>query len=154
MSQWHVCRHYSALTPCQLPHLLYALSVSHLLQTYTSKSACGCLCLCVCVCVCVWWRVCVSMQTVYKSRPVALLPSKYSTGLCQDLIETERNRIDGQLFTKHSVLRKVCAWTNCWPWVYNCIVLLNRFVKFQTRQTANCPSTRLPLHCIAATLPG
>ena len=35
--------------------------------------------------------------------------SKYSTGLCQDLIEIERDRIDGQLITKHSGLRKVCA---------------------------------------------
>ena len=35
--------------------------------------------------------------------------SKYSTGLCQDLIEIDRDRIDGQLITKHSDLRKVCA---------------------------------------------
>ena len=33
---------------------------------------------------------------------------KYSTGLRQDLIEIDRKRIDGQLFTKHD-LRKGCA---------------------------------------------
>ena len=35
--------------------------------------------------------------------------SKYSTGLCQDLIEIGRDRIDEQPIAEHSVLRKVCA---------------------------------------------
>ena len=34
------------------------------------------------------------------------LSSKYSTGLCHDLIEIDRDRINGQLITRHSHLRR------------------------------------------------
>ena len=47
--------------------------------------------------------------------------SKYSTGLCQDLIEIDRDRINGQLITRHSDLRKVCAWKQQAGHEYNCI---------------------------------